>query len=158
MMTDTPNKTKKINPRARTLARQRTLQGLYQCRVGLHSPTVVETQFMESQDMKGVDLVYFKNLLHTIVAQSTELDEQLANWLDRSVEQLDPIEHGILHIGLYELQQPDMPWRVVINESINLAKKYGATDSHKYINGILDKAAQTFQLREKMQQQASDKE
>ena len=154
MITDTP---KKINPRARTLARQRTLQGLYQCRVGSHSPTVVEEQFMESQDMKGVDLDYFKNLLHTIVARSTELDEQLAHWLDRAIEQLDPIEHSILQIGLYELQQPNMPWRVVINESINLAKKYGATDSHKYINGILDKAAQTLQLREKMQRQSGDK-
>ncbi len=136
---------KSDKPKPRTLARQRALQALYQWRIGAQSLTLIEEQFFQEedmQDMQGVDVPYFQQLLHKIPQQAKVLDEQLQPLLDRPLQQLDPIEHAILHIGLYELLFAlNVPWKVVINEAVELAKMFGAEQSHKYINGILDKAA-----------------
>ncbi len=134
------HKPRKPNPR--TLARQRALQGLYQWRMGSQPLGLIEQQFFEEEDMQGVDSEYFLQLLHQIPKQAKELDAILEPLLDRDLTRLDPVEHAALHIGLYELQSClDVPWKVVINEAVELAKRFGAEQSHKYINGILDKAA-----------------
>jgi len=136
----TQKKIRKPNPR--TLARQRALQALYQWRLGSQSLVLIEEQFFAEEDMQGVDLPYFQQLLHQIPKQAKELDEKLEPLLDRPLRRLDPVEHAALHIGLYELQAClEVPWKVVINEAVELAKRFGAEQSHKYINGILDKAA-----------------
>lgn len=127
---------------ARTLARTRAMQALYQWQMTGQSPAEIDTQFMEEQDMKGVDKKYFSELLREIPAQLDALDALGAEFLDRPIAQVDPVEQAILRIGIYELQQRiDVPYRVVINEMVDLAKVFGAEQGHKYINGILDKLA-----------------
>ena len=132
--------------RARSLARQRAMQALYQWQMTGQNPLDIERQFMEEQDMKKVDIKYFQELLNKIPLQLEELDGYSAAVLDRGIEQVDPIERAILRIGVYELKHRiDIPYRVVINEAVELAKIFGAEQGHRYINGILDKVAQ--QLR-----------
>ena len=141
--------------RARSLARQRALQALYQWEMTGQSLGDIEKQFMEVTDaereedepgMKGVESKYFSELLHRIPASIHELDALTSPLLDRPIAQLDPIERSILRIGTFELKQRiDIPYRVVINEAVELAKQFGAEQGHKYINGILDKLS--VQLR-----------
>lgn len=128
--------------RARSLARERAMQALYQWQLSGESPAEIDKQFMEEQQMKGVDKKYFSELLREIPRQLKELDAHGEEVLDRTIEQVDPVERAILRIGIYELQHRiDIPYRVVINEMVELAKVYGAEQGHKYINGILDKLA-----------------
>ncbi len=127
---------------ARTRARRTALQALYQWELGKQELGDIEAQFREAQDMRKVDVDYFTELLHQVARRSGELDGYMAPFLDRPIGQLDPVERAILRIGGYELAyRPDLPWRVVINEGIELAKMFGAEQSHKYVNGILDKLA-----------------
>lgn len=143
--------------RARSLARQRALQALYQWELTGQSLGDIEKQFMEidvdreedDPQMKGVESGYFSELLHGIPAMLTELDALTAPLLDRPITQLDPIERVILRIGSFELKQRiDIPYRVVINESVELAKLFGAEQGHKYVNGILDKLSQSLRATE----------
>lgn len=143
--------------RARSLARQRALQALYQWEITGQSLSDIEKQFMEidvdreedDPQMKGVESGYFSALLHGIPAMLTELDALTAPLLDRPITQLDPIERVILRIGSFELKQRiDIPYRVVINESVELAKLFGAEQGHKYVNGILDKLSQSLRATE----------
>lgn len=128
--------------RARSLARERAMQALYQWQLGGQAPADIEKQFMEDQDMKGVDKKFFSELLREIPKHLNELDTHVEGVLDRSIEQVDPVERAILRIGIYELKNRiDVPYRVVINEMVELAKVFGAEQGHKYINGILDKVA-----------------
>jgi N utilization substance protein B len=130
----------------RRKARHYGMQALYQWHMAGASLNDIEAQFRDEYDFSHVDLEYFQALLHGIPACVDELDEVLAPMLDRKLDDLDPIEHTLLRMGMYELtQRIDVPYKVVINEEVALAKKFGATDSHKYINGVLDKAAR--QLR-----------
>jgi N utilization substance protein B len=132
----------KFSPYARSAARQRTLQALYQWQFTGQPPQVIETQFFEEQDMGKVDVPYFQKLLHNIPKHVNQLDEAFTPFLDRGITQLDPIELAILRIGCYELTYcQDVPFKVVINEAVELAKRFGAEQSHKYVNGILDKLA-----------------
>ncbi len=140
---------------ARRAARQLTLQGLYQWQMTGASLQQVELQIRSAQPDDGLeshedisaaveiaDLAYFNELLHNIPQCKNELDEHFAPLLDRRVDELDLVELAILRIGTYELSKRiDVPYKVVINEGIELAKRFGATESHKYINGILDKLA-----------------
>ncbi len=129
--------------RARSLARQRALQALYQWQMTGQDLADIDKQFMDEQDMKKVEIKYFQELLHQIPKCLNELDAISSDLLDRGIEQVDPIERAILRIGIYELKHRiDIPYRVVINESVELAKIFGAEQGHKYINGILDKVAQ----------------
>ena len=126
----------------RTRARRAVLQALYQCQLSGQTSNEVEAQFVAEQPLKHVDLDYFQQLLRNIPVHLDELDAALAPSLDRPVSQLDPIEKAILRIGAFELvHRPEVPWRVVINEAVELAKSFGAEQSHKYVNGILDKVA-----------------
>ena len=139
---------RKYSPKARTKARQRVLQALYQWQLTGQAIQIIESQFLDEQDslddqdMSQADIPYFKQLLHGILQQINQLDTMFARFIDRSLTQLDPIEQAILRIGCYELKHcPDIPVKVVINEAIKLAKQFGAEQSHKYVNNILDKAA-----------------
>ena len=134
----TTEKPKTISPR--TKARQRALQALYQWHIGKQSLALIESQFFREEDMHAVDRKFFRRLLQGIPEHSLELDEKIKPKLDRDIAQLDPIEHTILRMGLYEiLLVDDIPWRVSINEYIELAKLFGGDQSHKYVNGILDR-------------------
>lgn len=139
------NTKSKFNPHARRKARRLALQALYQWQVSKHGPADIRAQFLQDQDVAKADLDYFDELLRNIVAQQQQLDDALQSFLTRSIAELDPIELTLLRIGFYELTKRfDIPYRVVINEAVELAKTFGATDGHKYVNGVLDKAAQTI--------------
>lgn len=129
--------------RARSRARQRAMQALYQWQIGGQDLADIEAQFLADQDMEGCDLDYFRELLHKTPAHLDVLDAAISPHLDRSVEQVDPVERAILRLGAYELKfRIDIPYRVAINEAVELAKRFGAEQSHRYINGVLDKVAQ----------------
>ena len=130
----------------RRKARHYGMQALYQWHMAGAAVSDIEAEFRADYDFSHVDLAYFQALLHGIPACVDELDDALAPLLDRKVDDLDPIERTLLRMGMYELtRRIDVPYKVVINEEVALAKKFGATDSHKYVNGVLDKAAR--QLR-----------
>lgn len=143
------NKPTKMNPHARHKARRLALQAIYQWQSAQHSVQNIFTQFMAEQDIKNADVDYFKELLENIAVQADALDEHCKAYLDRSIKELDPIELAILRIAIYEFtQHPEIPYRVVINEAVELAKKFGATDGHKYVNGVLDKVAKEIRKTE----------
>lgn len=130
----------------RRKARHYAMQALYQWHMADASPTDIEGEFREEYDFGHVDLEYFQALLHGVPGNVDELEEVLLPLLDRTVEELDPVERTLLRMGVFELQHRlDVPYKVVISEAVALTKKFGATDGHKYINGVLDKAAR--QLR-----------
>ncbi|HQS99483.1 MAG: N utilization substance protein B [Hydrogenophilales bacterium 16-64-46] len=125
---------------SRKLAREFTLQGLYAWRVGGADVTLIVANLAEDEHFKRVDQDYFRTLLYGVLKEEDLLAGHLAPALDRPIEELSPIERGILLIGSYELVHcPDVPLSVVINEGIELAKKFGGTDGHKFVNGVLDK-------------------
>ena len=122
------------------------MQALYQWHMAGAAVSDIEAEFRTDYDFSNVDLEYFQALLHQIPASMDELDDAIEPLLDRKLSDLDPIELTLLRMGMYELTwRIDVPYKVVINEEVALAKKFGATDSHKYVNGVLDKAAR--QLR-----------
>lgn len=132
---------------AKHLARSCALQGLYQWQLTGNDLSDIDQSFAElvagEQEMAKMNRSLFEELLHQIPSRVTELDEAYEPFLDRGAEQLDPIELVILRIGTYELlYKPELPYRVAINEGVELAKEFGAEQSHRYINGILDKLAQ----------------
>lgn len=136
-------------PSARTLARRAALQALYQWQVTHQPPAEIEAQFLSPGRMRHADLPYFKDLLHNVPAHLEELDEVLVPLLDRPVRQLDPVTRAILRMGTFELRhRPDIPWRVVIDEAVELARVFGAEQSHRYVNGILDKVARAARPEE----------
>ena len=130
---------------ARTRARELLLQALYQKQIGGHDRRELSQQFREQVAYERVDQPYFDELLAAICDSQEALEKTIDGLIDRPLEQLDPVELGILLIGVYELQSRiDIPYRVVINEGVNLAKRFGAVDGHKYINACLDAAAQSL--------------
>lgn len=130
------------SPSARRKARRFALQALYQWQLAGHPMHEIEAQFRAQNDMKKVDLQYFHDLLHGVPGRLEELDALIAPALDRKVQELSQVEKVILRLGAFELlARLDVPYRVVINEGIELAKLFGADDSFKYVNGVLDKVA-----------------
>lgn len=128
--------------RARARARRLTLQGLYQWQLTGAGAREVAAELLASQNVKDTDTEYFQELLKGILAGSAELETRFTPHLDRPAAQLDPIERGILLLGTYELKERlDVPYKVVLNEAVELAKDFGAEESHKYINAVLDKTA-----------------
>jgi N utilization substance protein B len=135
--------------RARSLARRLALQALYQWQMTGHSFAELRNQYTQDEGYPEVDPEYFKALLQGAVEGAAEIDGLLAQWLDRPVNQLDPIEHAVLLIGVEELRAHfEVPYRVVLNEGVELAKKFGATDGHKFINAVLDRAARQLRAAE----------
>ncbi len=139
-----------ISKRARIKARRNTVQALYQYFMTEKDVADVIAEFeSDEHTLAKTDVDYFKLLLRGTIKCNDELDAQIENLLDRPVDELDAIERAILHIGCYELKYHlEIPWRVVVNESIELAKLFGAEESHKYINGILDKVAKELRPAE----------
>ena len=133
----------------RRKARHYGMQALYQWHMASAPLNEIEAEFRADYDFGNVDGDYFHALLHDIPARVDEFDEALTPLLDRSIDELDPIERTLLRMGMYELSsRVDVPFKVVINEAVALAKKFGATDSHKYVNGVLDKAARELRKPE----------
>ena len=130
----------------RRKARHYALQALYQWHMAGARPTDIEAEFRTDYDFEVVDLEYFQAIIHGVPPLVEEIDALYAPLLDRDLDELDPIERSLLRMGSFELRDRiDVPYRVVINEAVALAKKFGASDSYKYINGVLDKLAR--QLR-----------
>jgi N utilization substance protein B len=127
---------------ARSNARKAAVQALYQWQMTGLNLDLIAQQFLEEEWLKDAQKSYFNELLKGVPEHLEELDEALSAFVDRPVDMIDPVERAILRIGAYELlYRLNMPYKVVINESINLAKCFGADGSHKYVNGILDKIA-----------------
>ncbi len=134
---------------ARTNARRNALQALYQWQMTGQSLTVIELQFEQDERLKNAQRSYFSELFHGVPRNLKAIDQELAAFVDRPVEKIDPVERAILRIGVYELiHRLDVPSRVILNEGVNLAKYFGAEESHKYINGILDKVARQLRAEE----------
>ncbi|MGC7559245.1 transcription antitermination factor NusB [Pasteurella sp. PK-2025] len=131
---------KKASPRRR--ARECAVQALYSWCISQNSPAEIELEFVAEQDLKGVDTPYFRKLLRQTIENVDVVDDIMAPHLDRDINELDPIEKAVLRLAVYELKfELDVPYKVVINEAIEVAKVFGAEDSHKYVNGVLDKVA-----------------
>ncbi len=129
----------------RRRARRLVLQALYQWQLASSSVSQVEAEFLVDNDMEKVDKEYFRELLRGVTSQVKALDEALAPCIDRKVEDLDPIELSVIRMGAYELKNRiDVPYRVAINEAVELTKKFGGTDGHKFVNSVLDKLAPKF--------------
>lgn len=139
---------KKIPLAHRRMARQLVMQALYQWLLSGQDPLDIKKQFHEDNG-KRVDWEYFDELFPEITKQYDTLLKHLQDHLDREARSLDPVEQSILLLGCYELaSRIDVPYRVVINECVELAKSYGATDGHKYVNGVLDKLVPTLRAAE----------
>jgi N utilization substance protein B len=135
---------------ARRRARELALKALYEWLIAKNDMRDIRAGLAEEPDFAEADAEYFRQLVDGAVAQRERLDTALATVLDRKPEALSPVEHGILLIGAYELANAvDVPYRVVINEGVELAKAYGGTDGHKYVNGVLDKLAATLRPGER---------
>ncbi len=128
---------------ARTNARKSAVQALYQWQMTGQNLSEIEQQFFLEERLKNAQRSYFVELFHGVPGQLDVIDQTLSDFVDRPVEKIDPVERAILRVSVYELlNRIDIPYRVIINEGINLAKIFGADQSHRYINGILDKVAQ----------------
>lgn len=128
---------------SRKNAREFALQGLYAWLVGGADAALIAANLSEDEHFKRAEENYFHTLLYGTIKEEDLLSARVVPYLDRPIAELSPVERAILLLGAYELLHcPDVPWRVVINEAVELAKKFGGTDGHKYINGVLDKLAQ----------------
>ena len=148
MSAETPAATKKAAGRrpgansARRRSREVALQGLYQWLVSKADGAEIEAHLQAEEGFDKLDRMHLDALLHGCIREATELDAVLARHVDRKTSLLSPVEHAVLMIGVYELTHCiDIPYRVAINEGVELAKSFGGTDGHKYVNGVLDKAA-----------------
>ena len=106
-------------------------------------------EFASEEDMARADAEYFGELVREVVSRQEALETPLREWIDRPPSELDPVERAVLLIGVHELMsRPDVPWRVVINEAVGLTRRFGATDAHKYVNAVLDRAARALRPHE----------
>lgn len=155
---DAPKKPKKVSLTSkRRSARNYALQALYQWQMAGQPINEIEAQFRVDNDMSATDVPLFSELLQGVAEHKSDLDDAFTPFLDRPLTDLDPVELAVLRIGSYELvHRIEVPYRVAINESVDLAKVFGATDSHRYVNGILDKLAQRARMTE-IQAQRSKK-
>ena len=131
-----------VDPVARSRARRRALQAVYAWQMSGTGVREVIAQFAHEQAKEPADLAYFEDLVRGVDEHRKDLDAALAPFLDRDIEQVDAIERAVLRLAAYELRhRPDVPYRVVINEAIEIAKRFGAEHGHTYVNGVLDHAA-----------------
>lgn len=128
--------------KARSKARRNAVQALYQWQLTGADVSAIEEQFLVEHDMENVDVDYFRELLHEVPLHLHELDDHIIEYLDRPIDEVDPVERAILRMSTYELElRLDVPYKVVINEGVEMAKIFGAEHGHKYVNGILDRVA-----------------
>ena len=125
------------------------MQALYQWDLSGSNLSEIEVQFLEDEDFSKADKDYFHELLHQVPARLDEVEQAFTPYLDRPLNELDPVERAVLRMASYELlARLDVPYRVIINESVNLTKKFGAEQAHKYINGVLDQTARRLRAVE----------
>ena len=137
----------------RRKARHFGLQALYQWTLSGASAADIEAEFRIDNDFQHTDGEYFSAVVNGVVEDVDALEKLFSPALDRKLEELDPIERNLLRLGTFELRDRiDVPYKVVINEAVALAKKFGATDSHRYINGVLDKVARDLRTLEQAQE------
>jgi len=126
------------------------MQALYQWQLNGQPVAEITAQYLEGDDSAGVDSEYFTELLKGCIGDRDQINLAIAPFIDRPLEQLDPVETAILMIGIFELRSRiDVPYRVVINEAVDLCKRFGATDAHKYINAVLDRASREYRSAER---------
>ena len=131
-----------IKTSERKKARHLLVQALYQWQMSGNSLADIEAEFHADNDMSKVDTAFFREVLCGVPKRLDDVEGAFAPSLDRELSELDPVARAVLQLGTYELlYRIDVPYKVVINEAVSLAKKFGATDSYKYINGVLDKVA-----------------
>ena len=153
-----PTGTQKASPAARRKARSFALQAIYQWHMAGADLAKIEAEFRADNDMSKVDLEYFHEILHGVPRELTALDQIITPLLDRDSEEMTPVELSILRLATYEMiHRIDVPYKVVINEAVELAKSFGATDGHKYVNGVVDKIAQQVRTVEVKQPNANSK-
>lgn len=118
------------------------MQGLYEWQMSGNSIDRIISQYVVDQQMRNVDEAYFRGLSHGVAEHAEELDTKISAHISRAYDDIDPVEKAVLRLGAYELQfKPEIPYRVVINEAVELAKTFGAEASHKFVNGVMDKLA-----------------
>ena len=135
--------------RARSLARRLALQALYQIQINPLPWQDIQKQFAGDPEAERVDIEYFSALIEAIAPNREALDSRLSGLCEIAPQDLDPIEHAVLWLGLHELQShPELPYRVALSEAVQLTKQFGATDGHKFVNAVLDRAAQESRPQE----------
>ena len=156
-MTATPPRKTSAKP-ARSRAREFAVQALYQHLVGQQDAESIDQFTRGLSGFHKADAVHYDALLHGCIREAAELDKLILPLLDRRIEEISPIEHAVMWIGVYEFQNaPDVPWRVVINECVELAKEFGGTDGHKYVNAVLNGLAPKLRAVEVEADKASGK-
>ncbi len=137
-----PHRPEGVDLAARSRSRRRALQAIYAWQVGGNRMIQVIEQFRHEQDMEIADLEYFEDLLRGVEKHLVELDAGIRQHIDREISEVDPIERAVMRIAAYELRyRPDVPYRVIINEALEVTKRFGADQGHTYVNGVLDKLA-----------------
>lgn len=127
---------------SRTKARQAAVQALYQWQLTKQPPGEIERHFISDHELAGVDLDYFRELVREIPLHLHEIDDHILPFTDRTMDEVDPVERAILRVGAYEFEfHPEIPYRVILNEAVELAKTFGAEHGHRFVNGVLDKVA-----------------
>jgi N utilization substance protein B len=135
---------------ARVLARKLALQALYRWQLNRCGWQDLMSEFEIAEEAPRADREFFQSLVQQISEHSVDLDELLTNWCDRPADQLDPVEHAALYIGIQELRaHPEVPFRVVISEAVALARRFGATDGHHFVNAVMDRAAKELRPHER---------
>ncbi|MBB1269138.1 transcription antitermination factor NusB [Shewanella sp. SR44-3] len=129
-----------MKPSERRKARRLAVQAIYSWQLSKNNVADVEHEFITEQNIDGVDVAYFRELLAGVASKHEQIDDLLRPHLDRKFEDVSPVEKAIVRLAAYELTfRKDVPYKVAINEAIELAKAFGADDSHKFVNGLLDK-------------------
>ena len=147
MIVGYPVRPKKPGPRS--WARRCAAQALYEWQMTGQAPGQIAAQFLADEDLNKADTDYFQELVHQIPARAAMLDAALEPFLDRPLALVDPVERAILRIGGYELlEHPELAYRIVLNEAVELAKLFGAEQGHRYVNGVLDKMARAVLAHE----------
>jgi N utilization substance protein B len=136
-----------IDTVARHNARQYALQAMYQWQIAGTAASDIEDEFLRYRIDKKIDLAYFKELIHGIPRNHHLIDQEMQPFLDRSLHKIDPVELAVLRMAIYELlQRPDVHYRIIINEALQLTKKFGSIDGYKFVNGVLDRVAKKHRL------------
>jgi N utilization substance protein B len=138
-----------VKPSPRRKARELTVQAVYSWQLSQNNIAEIELNFLTENSARRFDIPYFQQLFRGISAQVGSIDEKISPHVDRPLKDVDPVEKAILRVAVFELSEcQDVPYRVIINEAIELAKSFGADDSHKFVNGVLDKVVKLVRPNE----------
>jgi N utilization substance protein B len=141
--------TQRPNPAHRKKARRFALQALYQWHIAETPVAQIEAEFLTDNDMAKVDREYFSEVLRGVPSSKSDLDGHIEKHTDRKITDMTPIELAILRMGTFELiHRIDVPYKVIINEGVELSKTFGANEAHRFVNGVLDKLAQELRIPE----------